>query len=63
MYEYGLGVPMDLHLAKRFYDEALSSDTQVRQPSARHGRCEVEGVGWAREVAGYSQLKRGRPFA
>jgi TPR repeat protein len=50
MYEYGLGVPMDLHLAKRFYDEALSSDTQVRQPSARHGRCEVEGVGWAREV-------------
>ncbi len=30
MHEYGYGVPMDLHLAKRYYDEALAFDEHVR---------------------------------
>ena len=31
MHEYGLGVPMDYHLAKRYYDEALAVDENVSE--------------------------------
>lgn len=29
MYEYGLGVPVDFHLAKRYYDQVLERDTKL----------------------------------
>jgi TPR repeat protein len=30
MHEFGIGLPLDLHLAKRYYDESLTADAQVR---------------------------------
>lgn len=32
MYEHGEGLPLDLHLAKRFYDEALDVDPAAKFP-------------------------------
>jgi len=32
MHEHGQGLPFDLHLAKRYYDEALQSDAAARLP-------------------------------
>lgn len=32
MHEHGQGLPFDLHLAKRYYDEALQSDATARLP-------------------------------
>ena len=32
MYEHGLGLPLDLHLAKRYYDQALEADRNAKLP-------------------------------
>lgn len=32
MHEHGLGLPFDLHLAKRYYDQALELDPAARLP-------------------------------
>ena len=32
MYEHGLGLPKDLHLAKRFYDQALDTEPAAMLP-------------------------------
>lgn len=32
MHEHGLGCPMDLHLAKRYYDQALETDHDAALP-------------------------------
>lgn len=32
MHEHGLGLPLDFHLAKRYYDEALEKDSQAAFP-------------------------------
>lgn len=32
MHEHGLGLPLDLHLAKRYYDQALQSDPDAKLP-------------------------------
>ena len=32
MHEHGLGLPKDLHLAKRYYDMALSTDPKAYVP-------------------------------
>ncbi|MQL92861.1 hypothetical protein Taro_025495 [Colocasia esculenta] len=32
MYEHGLGLPFDLHLAKRYYDQALENDPAAKLP-------------------------------
>lgn len=34
MYEHGLGLPKDLHLAKRYYDQALDTEPTARMPVA-----------------------------
>lgn len=32
MHEHGVGLPMDLHLAKRYYDQALETDHDAALP-------------------------------
>ena len=32
MYEHGLGLPFDLHLAKRYYDQAVEADPMANLP-------------------------------
>jgi SEL1 protein len=32
MHEHGQGLPLDLHLAKRYYDEALEHDPAAKLP-------------------------------
>lgn len=32
MHEHGEGLPFDLHFAKRYYDQALQSDTAAKLP-------------------------------
>lgn len=32
MYEHGQGLPFDLHLAKRYYDQALEIDSVAKLP-------------------------------
>lgn len=32
MHEHGQGLPLDLHLAKRYYDEALETDAAAKLP-------------------------------
>lgn len=32
MHEHGLGLPLDLHLAKRYYDQALEVDPAAKLP-------------------------------
>lgn len=32
MYEHGQGLPLDLHLAKRYYDQALENDPAAKLP-------------------------------
>lgn len=32
MHEHGQGLPFDLHLAKRYYDQALQSDAAAKLP-------------------------------
>ena len=32
MHEHGQGLPLDLHLAKRYYDQALENDPAARLP-------------------------------
>lgn len=32
MHEHGEGLPFDLHLAKRYYDQALQSDAAAKLP-------------------------------
>lgn len=32
MHEHGLGLPLDLHLAKRYYDQALDVDPAAKLP-------------------------------
>lgn len=32
MYEHGQGRPLDLHLAKRYYDQALETDSTAKLP-------------------------------
>lgn len=32
MYEHGQGLPFDLHLAKRYYDQALEADSNAKLP-------------------------------
>ncbi|KAJ0105711.1 hypothetical protein Patl1_19607 [Pistacia atlantica] len=32
MHEHGLGLPLDLHLAKRYYDQALENDAAAKLP-------------------------------
>ena len=32
MHEHGQGLPLDLHLAKRYYDQALENDPAARPP-------------------------------
>lgn len=32
MYEHGLGLPLDLYLAKRYYDESLQADRNGKLP-------------------------------
>ena len=34
MYEHGLGLPFDLHLAKRYYDQAAEVDSAAKLPVA-----------------------------
>jgi SEL1 protein len=32
MHEHGEGLPFDLHLAKRYYDQALETDSDAKLP-------------------------------
>lgn len=32
MHEHGQGLPLDLHLAKRYYDQALEADPAAKLP-------------------------------
>ena len=51
MHEHGLGLPKDLHLAKRYYDMALSTDPKAFAP-VKLALWKLQAHKWLAERAG-----------
>ncbi|MCD7452771.1 hypothetical protein HAX54_018073 [Datura stramonium] len=54
MHEHGQGLPFDLHLAKRYYDQALEL-IMLREVACNIGPCKLSMIGFSRRNLGSSE--------